>query len=348
MDIKKRTYVAGILRVPSANIRKTSSNKETPVMARGACRRLGFTLVELLVVIAIIGVLVALLLPAVQAAREAARRMSCTNNMKQLGLATHLFESAKGYLPPAYTQPDDAGHFDKKHNFISFVLPFIEQQAISDQYSFENDWDFKRNKNPSGVTNLEVSQYPLDVAKCPSAPARDLGNETDYGISARFSRRTDPDLARPQLLSQGIITSVPSDPDWASVLYNFRRINDTGPVKLELFQVKMRNITDGLSQSFMIFEDAGRPLWYVGSELQDVEIDGRSWADVDIWWSIHDLCGNSMINCNNNNETYSFHTGGANFVMGDASVRYVTEDISPTTFVALHTRDSVDLVGDDF
>ncbi len=318
----------------------------------------GFTLVELLVVIAIIGVLVALLLPAVQAAREAARRMSCGNNLKQLGLATHLFESAKGYLPPAYTQPDNAGNFDKKHNFISFVLPFIEQQAVSDQYSFEYDWNHKRDKNPGGMTNLQVSEIPLDVAKCPSAPQRDLGNETDYGVSARFSRSTDPDLARPQLLAQGIITQVPADPDWASVLYNFRRISQTGQVKLEIFQVKMKNITDGLSQSFMLFEDGGRPLYYKGNQLipNDTSLadydknhyDGKSWADVDIWWAVHELCGSSMINCTNDDEIYSFHTGGANFVMGDASVRFVTEDISPTTFVALHTRDSADLVGDDF
>ncbi|MFL6543754.1 MAG: DUF1559 domain-containing protein, partial [Candidatus Udaeobacter sp.] len=116
---------------------------------KGRSRSLGFTLVELLVVIAIIGILVALLLPAIQAAREAARRMQCANRMKQIGLAMLNYESAKKQLPLAYT-PNFTGAIhaglcpgsntqgnpnnNKPHHFVlTFILPYMEYQALYDQ-----------------------------------------------------------------------------------------------------------------------------------------------------------------------------------------------------------------------
>src|SRR5262245_31722322 len=105
-------------------------------------QRSGFTLIELLVVIAIIGVLVALLLPAVQAAREAARRIQCTNNLKQIGIAIHSYEGARGSFPTGainfvYNRPNCSQRELRNHTMFSFLLPFLEQQPLHDAINFE-------------------------------------------------------------------------------------------------------------------------------------------------------------------------------------------------------------------
>src|SRR5262245_64386236 len=126
-------------------------------------RRMGFTLVELLVVIAIIGVLVALLLPAVQSAREAARRTSCSNNAKQLGLGAHNFIDIKGFVPPSRLANDSA---DANTNWVTWaviMLPFIEQQ------NYFNQWDETKayEVHPANVTKVGFPAY-----FCPSLRRR--------------------------------------------------------------------------------------------------------------------------------------------------------------------------------
>ena len=118
-------------------------------------RSRAFTLVELLVVIAIIGILVALLLPAVQAAREAARRISCQNNLKQLGLAIHNYHDTHKALPPTRTSLP-------RHTWAPFLFPFIEQSNLYDQYNWNVNWNDPRNQ-PAIATS--VSTF-----RCPSAP----------------------------------------------------------------------------------------------------------------------------------------------------------------------------------
>ena len=132
-----------------------------------------FTLVELLVVIAIIGVLVALLLPAVQAAREAARRTSCLNNLTQLGVALHNYEFHFETLPPGSTNPDGPIRNEPDGIHVSWivkVLPYIEQNAMSNK--------FDQSAGAYAQKNAEVRAAPMDVISCPSDPGVFL-NEND-------------------------------------------------------------------------------------------------------------------------------------------------------------------------
>jgi len=303
---------------------------------------LGFTLVELLVVIAIIGILVALLLPAVQSARSAARRIQCSNQMKQLGLATLNYEDVHKELPPAYTQGAD-----KYHSIIAFLLPFFEQNAIADQYDLNKNWDDKldpRDRGGSsasgGVYNNELSKTRIEMLICPLTPAHLIPNASDYSIAQKFANGAD---AAKTLL----VRSRELNPrtNWYSLLGS--RYED-GKLKTN----KLREATDGLTNSMMWFEDAGRPQEFTqGGELgSGTSITGGPWADPAAWFDIghnpgaETQCSSLLMNCFNNNEIFSFHIGGANFTFGDGSVRQLSDTIDPDVFVSLFTYAESDIV----
>lgn len=346
-------------------------------------RSRGFTLVELLVVIAIIGILVALLLPAIQAAREAARRSQCVNKMKQLGLAVLNYESAKKLLPYANTPnnttammtgacPGAAGAATTTnslahHTLFSYILPYFEQQAIYDQLDFTLNWDSTAT-NKKGYVNRTVTAKDIDDLYCPSVEARPSTYSTDYNTISRI----DPDeycskvnatasSARPVDKLLGILT-------------------DT--------QNSIRKVSDGMSKTIMLVESAGRPNYYVANRtLKGVMGDGSAtpnaalkapglggltdyqWADGGIATDGSDgLCivwnrtknptamptdiatrcpmNTSVMNCDNYKSVYSFHSGGCNVVFGDGSVSFIKEDINSDTFVSLITRGAGDIAGD--
>ena len=148
--------------------------------------RSGFTLVELLVVIAIIGVLVALLLPAVQYAREAARRVQCSNNLRQIGIGIHNFHDAMKVAPPGavtgavlrepHTRFSIPTGLD--HGWAVFILPFTENKPLADQYKWDKDWRAPEN------TVVRESRVP--IFQCPSAPN---ANRMDRFTSGGFTWR---------------------------------------------------------------------------------------------------------------------------------------------------------------
>ena len=312
--------------------------------------RRGFTLVELLVVIAIIGVLVALLLPAVQAARESARRTQCSNNVKQIGLALHNFHDTHNSLPPGAidaTAPATNSvrvkfnaTFPTEHGWAVFLLPYIEQKNLYDQYTFQSDW---RATGP----NQLVRESPIGTFICPSSP---IPKRFDNFTAAPFTvKAAAGDYFVINDVSTALIAPGLIDNQQAAVLDGVMTIiSDTLPSTQ-----RFSEITDGLSNTFWITEDAGRPTRYRKRKNLGGRFSGAGWADRDNEGILHGFTddgvnspGPCAMNCTNDNEIYSFHNNGAMILMGDGSVRLLPQTTNIRIVARLITRGAGDQVGD--
>ena len=311
-------------------------------------QRRGYTLVEVLVVIAIIGVLIALLLPAVQAAREAARRMACTNNLKQFGLALHGYHDTHGAFPPAFVNKGPYGTtpFSFTHGWSPFVLPFIEQQPLYDRYRWGVPLYHPENQ--------PVMTEHLKVFQCPSTPEQGRFSAGDgpfvlFGTKGACGDYTialgvDAELAR-----RGWVDPVG---DYRSALMH-TPTPGLAPTPT-VTPTRLADITDGTSTTILVTEVAGRPkLWRLGRFVSALPLEGGPWnhfkGGILLRGSTSDgtKLGPCALNCTNDGEVYAFHPGGANAVFADGSVRFLKVGMNLRVMAGLVTRAGGEIVGPD-
>jgi type II secretory pathway pseudopilin PulG len=313
-------------------------------------------LIELLVVIAIIAVLIGLLLPAVQKVREAASRLSCQNNLKQIGLGLHNYQTTNGYFPPGALRTPNSGaiapfyqKFGVNTNGVRiswavFVLPYVEQDNLFRQYNINADW--------ADPANDAVRQTNLKVMVCPSTP----------GGMRTFTRSVAPTTGG---VTAAARTLTIANGDYAPNNAYSTALEGAGYVDVSvnpngILQVNaawsVPEILDGTSNTILISECAGRPdRWQAGRLISlNGQTDG-GWADHDCEYIVHGFTadGNSSpgpchTNCTNNNEVYSFHNGGANHIMGDGSVRFISASMNIREFVKLVTRSGQEVITVNF
>ena len=313
--------------------------------------RNGFTLIELLVVIAIIGILVAMLLPAVQAAREASRRAQCANNLKQLGLALHNFESARKFWP--LSRP--ASGAEPQNNWIPFILPYLEQQNLAAGYDVTKDWWVDPNR--------PLVQLHLRILQCPSTPKEDRYQDKPESSPPNKTGACG-DYFAPAGVHPDINNELPSSQQFPTNTELLGVIAWGSPTNGRNTVAAVR---DGTSHSIMIAEDAGRedvyrgrtfyPVNYTGSPR--VRARGGAWATTDNPYMIgqrrpwHSSFGPipGPMAINNSNEWghcfYSFHPTGANFCFADGSIRYLDQSTNLYTLASLVTRANGELVNDE-
>jgi len=331
--------------------------KKNANVVRRSPSRAGFTLVELLVVISIIGILMSLLLPAIQRARSAAERTQCANNLKQLGFAALNFAASQNSLPSSVrpggitTKPRIAG--------LTLLLPFIDQQGKYNAYDQTKNW--------SDPANVPVTSQKIATFLCPSTPNPDrLDGDPQAATWQAIVSVTDysPTIGvDPRLGSSGLALV-----DDQTISVSSAGIPNSGLIRTNE-TCRLSDATDGLTYTLVYAESAGRPLVYrrggvaVSTDPTVARVNAGGWSrpasDFSVDGASYDgstVSGPAPFNATNGDnvvgetfpypyygsqgtaEAYSFHPLGANFVFGDGSVHFLAESIDIATFARFVAR----------
>lgn len=331
-------------------------------------QRRGITLVELLVCIGVIALLLAVTLPAVQSARESARRTQCQNNLRQMLLATQSFESAEGTLPSLYngtslSYPLAEWDLFHMHSWRVMLSPYVEQTALKEKLSWK--------ELATADVNLPIAQTPVPVFLCPSG-----GDPRVMGWGLKHEAITVPQDQQTEQHRYAVVRSdydamagirVHPKPMPANVNPNSTRFvrwgvwgwavfntdGTSGSKLLRYRNGKFSDITDGLSNTFAVVERGGKPIDLLNGEphvqlpdYPNAEYPGQvGWSASNTFeWSINaDGVG---VNVSNSRGIYSLHPQGANAGLADGSVRFLSESTNFDTLVKLFGRSDGGVVGE--
>ncbi len=294
--------------------------------------RRGFTLVELLVVIAIIGILIALLLPAVQAAREAARRAQCSNNLKQLGLAWLNYEDTYKTLPPAAISSNQL-------SWHVLVLPFIEQMPLYQKFSFM--------AGGYSASGRDVVAYPARVFAylCPS-------NGQDIYTTAgdpyeRYNGEKSLSMHYLGILGpKGNNTFANNQPyKCTDSAKSYGGVCDQGTSAYPK-AVKLAEVTDGTSNTYLLGERA-RKTDYLRTWIRGYYYESTPGNLIYAAKNVVNPINSDLGNYTSDAAFGSLHPGGCQFGMTDGSVRFVSETINLTIYFAMASRDGAEPVGNN-
>ncbi|MBA4190565.1 MAG: prepilin-type cleavage/methylation domain-containing protein [Planctomycetaceae bacterium] len=320
-------------------------------------RRSAFTLIELLVVMAIIAILIGLLLPAVQKVREAAARMKCANNLKQVGLAVHNYHASLEKLPWVMNALKGHTHggvavvdasYSKVYSPWISILPYIEQDNIAKVYEPLQSPTSTTDTNGDGVTNAMLTANPVNLFLCPSMPTPAFPPRSgfaSYGWSRGNFTRTGP-------------TATEFSPD------------DGPMISANFGRVKLLDITDGTSHTLLAGEmhytltgwtysatsttppgsasqpNTGRTTWVHGHPGGYVE------ATTNVPMNTHayvDAAADPDFYLKSGLHAFrSVHNSGCNFVFSDGSVKFIRDGVSMTTYKALGSRAGGEVLGNDY
>ncbi|NLS97030.1 MAG: DUF1559 domain-containing protein [Planctomycetaceae bacterium] len=278
-------------------------------------RHQAFTLVELLVVIAIIGILIALLLPAVQAAREAARRCSCVNNLSQMILAVQNYNMTHGVYPPGTIDKEGPIANEAQgyhHNWISQILPYMEEENVFRHIDF--------SVGVYDESNAKVRRVPIQLLLCPSNP---FGRKADEIAATTYAGCNGP-------------AETPIDKDNQGVFF----LNSA---------VAYKNVSDGSAHTIFIGEKGGEEKGTLGwmSGTRATLRNAGTLINAEAAWRNR---GMPVPEEEPEPDKFhvggfgSYHPGGANFAFGDGSVQFLSETIEPETFGLLANRADGELI----